>query len=264
MSRRRRRGGTILFLVAALIGLPFILARQVEPAAGAPIVAFAPRFTTTDNGTVAIFGNNLLSCPTSDSSLCRRAGGNAELNNNSFTGANGMTNRDVDGVAGTFNSSSSIVTSPPGADVLWAGLYWGARRVRARAVLRARGTGARCRSARPAPARIKPSTPRPRSARRPATRRTKSSPTSRTSYGPRDRERIGGRTSWPEPARTGTPAGHSSSCTARPTCRCATSRCSTGSPMSARAIRSRSRSRDSSPAAHRPGRDATRHGRLRG
>ncbi len=64
MNRRRRRGGTILFLVAAIVAVPFLLARHVEPAAGAPIVAFAPRFTTNDNGTIAIFGNNLLSCPT--------------------------------------------------------------------------------------------------------------------------------------------------------------------------------------------------------
>ena len=38
-----------------------------------------------------------------------------------------MSNRDIDGVAGTFNSSSAIVTGPDNAAVLWAGLYWGAR-----------------------------------------------------------------------------------------------------------------------------------------
>ena len=36
-----------------------------------------------------------------------------------------MQNLDADDVASTFNSSSTEVTAPPNAEVLWAGLYWG-------------------------------------------------------------------------------------------------------------------------------------------
>ncbi|WP_136520072.1 DUF11 domain-containing protein [Cellulomonas telluris] len=38
-----------------------------------------------------------------------------------------MVHLDADGVAGTTNSSASQLDLPPGATVLWAGLYWGAR-----------------------------------------------------------------------------------------------------------------------------------------
>ena len=37
-----------------------------------------------------------------------------------------MVNLDADADPGTFNSSSAEVAAPAQADVLWAGLYWGA------------------------------------------------------------------------------------------------------------------------------------------
>ena len=93
------------------------------PASAVPIVPFSPRFSADDNGTVVIYGNNLLSCATTDTRCAAARAGTANLNNNSFV----MQHLDTDAVASTFNSSSADVAVPANGDVLWAGLYWGAR-----------------------------------------------------------------------------------------------------------------------------------------
>ncbi|SIT89290.1 conserved repeat domain-containing protein [Microbacterium sp. RU33B] len=92
-----------------------------------PIVPFAPRFSADDNGTVLVFGNNLLSCPDSEPRCAAARTGTTALNNNAFA----MQNLDADADPSTFNSSSSTVAAPPDGEVLWAGLYWGARLSRA-------------------------------------------------------------------------------------------------------------------------------------
>ncbi|MBD5786577.1 DUF11 domain-containing protein [Cellulosimicrobium terreum] len=112
------RSGVAALVLALLFGT---LAPTVST--GAPVAPFGARFSTDDNGTVAIFGNNLLTCPASDDRCDRARAGTANLNNNSFA----MVNLDADSVGSTFNSSSSDVSAPPDAQVLWAGLYWGAR-----------------------------------------------------------------------------------------------------------------------------------------
>lgn len=88
------------------------------------IVPFAPRFSANDNGSIAIFGNNLLVCPEDAAPDCAgaRAGTN-NRNNNTFR----MGHLDVDGDPSTFSSSRAVVTLPDAAEVRWAGLYWGAR-----------------------------------------------------------------------------------------------------------------------------------------
>lgn len=104
-----------------------------------PIVPFSSRFSTDDNGTISIFGNNLLTCPASDSRCAGARAGTTALNNNSFA----MQHLDADADAATFNSSSAEVSSPPSGEVLWAGLYWGARLSRANGGVA--GTGDRTR-----------------------------------------------------------------------------------------------------------------------
>ena len=47
---------------------------------------------------------------------------------NSSNNAYQMVNLDADTVGTTFNSSGSDLLLPAGSSVLWAGLYWGARR----------------------------------------------------------------------------------------------------------------------------------------
>ncbi len=106
----------VLLLVASVLVV-------APPTTAVPIVPFAARFSADDNGTVSIFGNNLLSCPASDSRCASTRAGTTSLNNNGFA----MTHLDTDADTSTFNSSSAQVSAPPSGEVLWAGLYWGAR-----------------------------------------------------------------------------------------------------------------------------------------
>jgi len=84
---------------------------------------FAVRYTTNDAGSITFAANTLMTCPTSTPTCAAaRAGTQTGTlgNNNGYA----MTYVDVDGVAGTFNSSSADLTLPADAFVLWAGLYW--------------------------------------------------------------------------------------------------------------------------------------------
>ncbi|MET0736084.1 MAG: hypothetical protein ABWY55_10650 [Microbacterium sp.] len=116
------RTGIVGTLLAALL-----VAMVPSVTNAVPIVPFAARFSTDDNGTIAVFGNNLLSCPTTDARCAAARAGTTALNNNAFA----MTHLDADANPSTFNSSSSEVIAPPDGEVLWAGLYWGARLSRA-------------------------------------------------------------------------------------------------------------------------------------
>jgi hypothetical protein len=83
---------------------------------------FAPRYAATDRGSIALAGNTVLTCSGS-SSACRNA-------RDGVAGASGnddlsMAYVDVDGSSATFDSSRATLTLPPGATVLFAGLYWG-------------------------------------------------------------------------------------------------------------------------------------------
>src|SRR6476469_6676122 len=105
----RRMTRVWVFVATGGVALMLAVMPVAGPAAASPIVGFAARFTANDNGTISIFGNNLLTCPTADPRCAGARAGTARLNNNSFA----MVNLDVDG--------------PDGSEVLWAGLYWGAR-----------------------------------------------------------------------------------------------------------------------------------------
>ncbi len=96
-----------------------------SPASASPIVPFTSVFHTQDNGAVAVFGNTLLTCPTITPG-CTQAqlGQGPNLNNNNWS----MAFLDADADPSTFDSSSSTVALPQGSTVLFAGLYWGARR----------------------------------------------------------------------------------------------------------------------------------------
>ena len=112
------RAAVVLCLAAAMLAV-------VAPRASAASQPFASRFSTDDNGSIALFGNSLMTCPTAASGCAasQTAMPPAGANNNNFT----MTYIDVDGDPSTFDSSSAQVTFPAGGTVLFAGLYWGAR-----------------------------------------------------------------------------------------------------------------------------------------
>jgi uncharacterized repeat protein (TIGR01451 family) len=82
---------------------------------------FTPRFHTQVPGDVTLVGNTLMTCSGGGQCAGAQAGGSGNVNNQNFT----MLYVDVDGDPATFSSSTATLTLPPGATVLWAGLYWG-------------------------------------------------------------------------------------------------------------------------------------------
>ena len=107
--------------LGALLLAVTLFAVAAPTALGAP-APFALRYTANAPGDVAIVGNTVLTCPaTAGACAGVQAGGIGQ--NNSF----GMRFVDVDADPATFNSSSAQLDLPPGASVLFAGLYWGGR-----------------------------------------------------------------------------------------------------------------------------------------
>jgi uncharacterized repeat protein (TIGR01451 family) len=82
------------------------------------VTPFTTRFTQNARGNFVITGNNLLTCPSSDS--------DCDPNGNDDDNDFNMVYIDVDANPTTFNSSRAVVNLPAGATVLFAGLYWGA------------------------------------------------------------------------------------------------------------------------------------------
>lgn len=108
--------------------LSVCLLMLASPAQAQLVRGFAPSHTTNDTGDIKLFGNSQMTCPDSNVNCADARQGNAsialELNNNN---AYAMQYVDVDTSAATFNSSRASYSLPPGATVLWAGLYWGGR-----------------------------------------------------------------------------------------------------------------------------------------
>ncbi|MFF0344315.1 hypothetical protein [Kribbella sp. NPDC004875] len=86
---------------------------------------FGKVFGAQTNGAIRITGNSLLTCDRT-SAACRAslAGGSSSANNNDWT----MELLDTDSDPSTRSSSSAGVSLPSGAQVLYAGLFWGAAR----------------------------------------------------------------------------------------------------------------------------------------
>lgn len=109
--------------VAALAALALALA--AAPATAQVVRAFTPRYSANQPGDITLIGNTIMTCNGGgggpNSCANGRNGTGNNVNNNDFT----MRYVDVDGDATTFSSSSADLALPPGATVLWAGLYWG-------------------------------------------------------------------------------------------------------------------------------------------
>ena len=117
--------------VAAAVILPASPAAASPPLAAAAVApeprsnTFPERYSVNAAGDLVITGNTLMTCPDSVSTCAeaRRGGGtSSRFNNNSYS----MVMVDIDTDPSTINSSSADLLIPPGAPVLFAGLYWGA------------------------------------------------------------------------------------------------------------------------------------------
>lgn len=91
-------------------------------AASAAVTPFTARYTANTTGDVSITGNTVVTCPPAAGG-CAAVLAGADGRNNDFT----MTYVDIDGDPATFASSSADLSVPSGAQVLFAGLYWGGR-----------------------------------------------------------------------------------------------------------------------------------------
>ncbi|MDA0161876.1 hypothetical protein OM076_16500 [Solirubrobacter ginsenosidimutans] len=108
--------GTAVLLGACLLTL-------LVPAGASADRPFAVRYTVNDAGSITFAANTLMTCPAAATGCAAaQAGtqGGTLGNNNGYA----MTRVDVDGVPGTFDSSSADLSLPADALVLWAGLYW--------------------------------------------------------------------------------------------------------------------------------------------
>ena len=117
MNRVRRR---LFFWALLALGVQTLGKAQVED-------PFTVRFGTQQTGGIVFLANASLSCGTSNGCSAAQASlpitGNAQENNNAFD----MAYIDVDGVAGTWSSSSDSLALGTCAEVVWAGLYWAGR-----------------------------------------------------------------------------------------------------------------------------------------
>lgn len=87
---------------------------------------FTVRYTTNDTGDITFAANTLMTAgppATAQEIADAQNGVGTKISNNDFT----MTYVDIDSDPSTFNSSSSDLVMPAGSQVLFAGLYWGAR-----------------------------------------------------------------------------------------------------------------------------------------
>ena len=112
-------------ILAAVLLFHFILASIGVANAGIHR-NFASRFSVNAPGDIQIVGNTLLSCSTQQGpnrQFCDDARRGEDGRNNQFY----MDHVDLDTNSFTFNSSAAGLAIPTDADVIWAGLYWGAR-----------------------------------------------------------------------------------------------------------------------------------------
>jgi uncharacterized repeat protein (TIGR01451 family) len=126
MHSRRARGrlaGLILFVVGLIGAAP--AAAAVNPTSVAR--PFTVRYAINTNGDIALAANTLMTCqPGSVETQKLTACGNAQTGSLGDDNYFDMNYVDVDNDSATFDSSSAHLAVPPGATVLFAGLYWGA------------------------------------------------------------------------------------------------------------------------------------------
>jgi len=115
---------TVVLLVVVSI-VASVLTLGVVPQTAEAQVYDAPaiRFQTNVRGDLDFVGNTLLTCPIAETNCA----GAQNTGNNSANNFFNMIYVDQDSDASTFNSSASTLNLPAGANVLFAGLYWGAR-----------------------------------------------------------------------------------------------------------------------------------------
>ena len=125
---KRQRTGTVCFRRSRSgpAARPLDAERLEQRLALAVVTPFTVRYTANDTGDITFAANTLMTAgpPATPTQIANVQNGvGSKLNNNDFT----MTYVDIDADPSTFNSSAAGLVMPAGSQVLFAGLYWGAR-----------------------------------------------------------------------------------------------------------------------------------------
>ncbi len=131
---KKKTHRTLLRIVAVSLFMTSMLSAQAAfgyEGLDQNVRPFNIRYEATFNGNILLIGNSLLACRPGSigyahGTRCEDAqsspGLELGIDNNNFD----MLNIDVDDDPSTFNSSSAVLNLPAGAQVTFAGLYWGA------------------------------------------------------------------------------------------------------------------------------------------
>ncbi|QOC22613.1 hypothetical protein IC757_00060 [Wenzhouxiangella sp. AB-CW3] len=107
----------------SLLPAVVLVALLVQTAQGQVVRSFDERASFSERGDIYLIGNTLLTCEPGGTPDCSQVqSGEVSGNNNRQ-----MQYVNIDGGAGFDNSSSADLILPPDTEVLFAGLYWGAR-----------------------------------------------------------------------------------------------------------------------------------------
>lgn len=86
---------------------------------------FSMRYGTTASGDIRLIGNASMTCDAAQTLDCADARQGTAVTSQNNNNAHVMTHIDIDADSSTFGSSAATLSLPQGAQVLWAGLYWG-------------------------------------------------------------------------------------------------------------------------------------------
>ncbi|MDO5495512.1 MAG: hypothetical protein Q4G64_07360, partial [bacterium] len=118
----RDRARVSFHAVLAVTLVAFLVMVPITRVEAALIRSFSSYFSTQTNGAITITGNTLLTCPSSSGCTTALSSPTAAQGNNQFQ----MVLLDADSDPSTRSSSGATVNIPAGAQVLYAGLFWGA------------------------------------------------------------------------------------------------------------------------------------------
>lgn len=133
MAARTGRISQSLALTAVIVVVAVAVAVITSPSSARAAIrdAFSPPvFATQDNGAITLIGNSQMSCPVATNG-CSTARNAAPISSGTDDSINNEYNQaflDLDGIAGTTNSTSADLALPAGSVVLFAKLVWGGRR----------------------------------------------------------------------------------------------------------------------------------------
>lgn len=123
MKRTTPHWNELRLYTARLLLLPLLLALSLAQAQ--VVRSFTNVFNSNTTGNIVVIGNTLMTCGTSTVTPSNPP--NCNTSDTNLSNNRSMVLVDFDSDSSTSNSSRATLSLPSGAQVLFAGLYWGAR-----------------------------------------------------------------------------------------------------------------------------------------